>query len=89
MLEGALADFDGTTLTISHDRYFLDRTCTRILELADGEVTEYFGGYSDYLAEKERRKEVARLAEEEAARQRAAAAAQRARTPLAKGRRRG
>jgi ATP-binding cassette subfamily F protein 3 len=89
VLEGALADFDGTVLTISHDRYFLDRTCTRILELADGEVAEYFGGYSDYLAEKERRKEAARLAEEEAARQRAEAAAQRAHTPMAQGRRRG
>jgi ATP-binding cassette subfamily F protein 3 len=89
VLEGALADFDGTTLTISHDRYFLDRTCTRILELAEGEVTEYFGGYSDYLAEKERRKEAARAAEETAARQRADAAAQRARTATARGRRRG
>jgi ATP-binding cassette subfamily F protein 3 len=88
VLEGALADFDGTVLTISHDRYFLDRTCSRILELADGEVTEYFGGYSDYLTEKERREEAARLAEEEAVRQRAEAAARRARTATAKGRRR-
>ena len=45
----AIDKFDGTVLTISHDRYFLDRICTRILELADGEVTEYIGGYSDYV----------------------------------------
>jgi ATPase subunit of ABC transporter with duplicated ATPase domains len=35
-------------LVISHDRYFLDRTVNRILELKDGELKEYIGGYSDY-----------------------------------------
>lgn len=65
VLEGALADFDGTVLTISHDRYFLDRTCTRILELAEGEVAEYFGGYSDYVVEKARREEAANRARQD------------------------
>ncbi len=49
MLEDALNDFDGTVLVISHDRYFLDRTVTRIMELVDGHLVEYNGGYSDYL----------------------------------------
>jgi ATP-binding cassette subfamily F protein 3 len=53
-LEEALAAYDGTVLTISHDRYFLDRTCSRILELAEGEVREYGGGYSDYVEQKRR-----------------------------------
>ena len=83
VMEEAIDKFDGTVLTISHDRYFLDRICTRILELADGEVTEYIGGYSDYLEEKARRKAVAEAAVIEAARRRAeeeaARAAQRAR----------
>jgi ATP-binding cassette subfamily F protein 3 len=53
VLEDALADFVGTVLVISHDRYFLDRTVQRLLELKDGRLTEYLGGYSDYLAQRE------------------------------------
>ena len=45
-LEEALDRYDGTLLTVSHDRYFLDRVCTRILELDGGEVREYEGSYS-------------------------------------------
>jgi ATP-binding cassette, subfamily F, member 3 len=48
VLEGALEQFDGTVLAVSHDRYFLDRICTRVFEVRDGEVCEYPGGYSDY-----------------------------------------
>ena len=55
VLEEAINAFDGSVLTISHDRYFLDRICTRIYEIADGDLTEYAGGYSDYVEEKERR----------------------------------
>jgi ATP-binding cassette subfamily F protein 3 len=55
VLEAALNQFDGTLLTISHDRYFLDHTCTRILELAEGEIVEYQGSYSDYAEQKQRR----------------------------------
>ncbi len=48
VLENALEEFVGTVLVISHDRYFLDRTVQRIVELKDGRITEYAGGYSDY-----------------------------------------
>lgn len=48
-LEAALADFDGTILTISHDRYFLDRLVARIVELDEGQVRDYPGNYTDYL----------------------------------------
>ena len=48
VLENALSSFNGAALIISHDRYFLDRTVSRILELKDGKLTEYLGGYSDY-----------------------------------------
>lgn len=43
------------TLVVSHDRYFLDAVADRILELADGRLTEYAGGYSDYRAQKAQR----------------------------------
>jgi ATP-binding cassette subfamily F protein 3 len=49
VLEQALADFVGTVLVISHDRYFLDRTVDRLLAIEDGRLVEYLGGYSDYL----------------------------------------
>lgn len=52
VLEDALADFVGSVFVISHDRYFLDRTVDRLLELKDGCLTEYLGGYSDYLAQR-------------------------------------
>jgi len=54
VLENALADFEGTVLVISHDRYFLDRTVSRIVELAGGRLTEYAGAYSDYAQKKGR-----------------------------------
>ncbi len=50
VLENALNDFNGTVLVISHDRYFLDRTVSRIFALEDGSITGYIGGYSDYAA---------------------------------------
>ena len=52
VLEQSLADFDGTALVISHDRYFLDRVVDRIVELEDGALTGYLGGYSEYQAAK-------------------------------------
>jgi ATP-binding cassette subfamily F protein 3 len=52
VLEQALADFEGTVLVISHDRYFLDRTVSRIVELAEGQLREYLGGYSEYVEQK-------------------------------------
>ncbi len=52
VLEETLDEFVGTVLVISHDRYFLDRAVDRIVELRDGRLTEYLGGYTDYLAER-------------------------------------
>jgi ATP-binding cassette subfamily F protein 3 len=54
VLEEALAEFEGTALVISHDRYFLDRVVDHIVELDEGTLTEYIGGYSDYQAAKAR-----------------------------------
>jgi ATP-binding cassette subfamily F protein 3 len=54
VLEQALAEFEGTVLVISHDRYFLDRVVDRIVELDEGTLTSYSGGYSDYQAAKTR-----------------------------------
>lgn len=52
VLEDALEEFDGTVLVISHDRYFLDRSVERVVELENGVLNEYIGGYSDYQLEK-------------------------------------
>ncbi len=54
-LEDYLAHFHGTVLAISHDRYFLDRTVTRCIEVLDGKAEFYSGNYSFYAIEKERR----------------------------------
>ncbi len=51
-LEKALADYDGTLLIISHDRYFLDKLVHRIIEVKDHYIKEYEGNYSDYLAKR-------------------------------------
>ena len=51
VLEQALAEFTGTLLMVSHDRYLLDRIPTRIIELEDGKLRQYKGRYSDYLRE--------------------------------------
>jgi len=48
-----LAFYTGALLVISHDRYFLDQVVDKIWELKDGKITEYWGGYSDYLSQKE------------------------------------
>ena len=49
VLEGVLEDFEGAILTISHDRYFLDRVVDRVVELKDGGLRGYPGGYTEYL----------------------------------------
>ena len=56
-LEDYLARFKGTVLAISHDRWFLDRVVTRVIELVDGKAEFYSGNYSFYVEEKERRYE--------------------------------
>jgi len=52
VLEETLNEFVGTALIISHDRYFLDKTVDRIIELRNGRLTEFLGGYTDYLTER-------------------------------------
>lgn len=53
-LELALEGFGGTILAVSHDRYFLDRICTRTLELRDGKLRDYPGAYAWYVDNPER-----------------------------------
>jgi ATP-binding cassette subfamily F protein 3 len=48
VLESALERYDGTAVVISHDRYFLDRIADRIVEVRDGLLFSYDGGYSDW-----------------------------------------
>ncbi|MCO5228442.1 MAG: ATP-binding cassette domain-containing protein [Thermomicrobiales bacterium] len=53
-LEDALLEYDGTIISISHDRYFMDRVCTRILAIEDGVVRDYPGGYTYAIANPEK-----------------------------------
>lgn len=55
MLEEALADFDGSVLVVSHDRYFLDRVCDQIVAFEDAGVFVQPGNYSYYLEKKKER----------------------------------
>ena len=54
-LEGYIKAFKGTVLTISHDRYFLDRVAQRVIEITDGHAEFYSGNYSFYMDEKQAR----------------------------------
>ncbi len=54
-LEGYINSFKGTVLTISHDRYFLDRVADRVVEIVDGHGEFYSGNYSFYIEEKQTR----------------------------------
>ena len=56
-LEEFLKDYPSAYVIISHDRYFLDRTCRRIIELEYGRATSYTGNYSDFLVERDERRE--------------------------------
>ncbi len=51
-LEEALVDYEGSLITVSHDRWFLDQVVNRIWELQDGVVTVYYGTYTDYVRAK-------------------------------------
>ena len=53
LVEKKLNEFDGALLLISHDRELLDKLCTRIIEIEDGELTHYTGNYSAYMQQKE------------------------------------
>lgn len=52
-LEQALAQYEGTVLLISHDRYFLDKLVNRVMEIKNGSLKEYPGNYSYYLEKRE------------------------------------
>ena len=53
-IEGAVEEYDGVLLFVSHDRYFIDRFATRIWELQDGKIIDFQGNYQEYLAAKAR-----------------------------------
>ena len=63
VLENALIDFDGTLLFVSHDRYFINRIATTIIELSENGSTLYLGDYDYYLAKKAEQEELRLLAE--------------------------
>ena len=52
VLEGALDDFEGTILTVSHDRYFINKVATKVIEMSPEGAVEYLGNYDDYLEKK-------------------------------------
>jgi ATP-binding cassette subfamily F protein 3 len=56
-LEEFLQEYESAYVIVSHDRYFLDRCCRRIIELENGRAASYTGNYSDYLVEREERRE--------------------------------
>jgi len=53
-IEDALSDYEQTLLFVSHDRYFIEKFATRIWELRDGGITDFRGGYKEYLSWRER-----------------------------------
>jgi ATP-binding cassette subfamily F protein 3 len=57
-LESFLADYEGTVVIVSHDRYFLNRMVTSIAELAPSGLTVYPGDYDDYLEQREARRQL-------------------------------
>ena len=67
VLENFLNGFGGPVVTVSHDRYFLDKVANKILAFEDGGVREFFGNYTDYLDEKAFLQEQAALLEKEKA----------------------
>ncbi len=72
MLEEALADFDGSVICVSHDRYFLDRICDQIIAFEEDGVFVQPGNYSYYLEKRQAREAAARLQVQAAARDAAA-----------------
>ncbi|HEY3357264.1 MAG TPA: ABC-F family ATP-binding cassette domain-containing protein [Polyangia bacterium] len=76
-LEGALTSYEGTLVVVSHDRFFLDQVCTRLIVMEDGLVETEPGNYSDVRARRDARQKLAA--------ERAAAAAAAAPRPAADG----
>ncbi|MDQ2746056.1 MAG: ABC-F family ATP-binding cassette domain-containing protein [Acidobacteriota bacterium] len=59
-LENFLQNYETAFVIVSHDRYFLDRTCRRIIEIDRGKAITYKGNYSQFLIEREERREIQR-----------------------------
>lgn len=66
-LEHALAQYDGTLLIISHDRYFLDKIVKRVIEIKDHQIKTYEGNYSNYLEKRQAEQEIITPAKEKIA----------------------
>ena len=58
-LEGYLRDYPGAVLVVSHDRYFLDRVVTKVIEVENGQVSMYSGNYTAFAAKKQMLRETA------------------------------
>ena len=54
ILEDYLDSFNGIVITVSHDRYFLDRCCDTLFAFENGGIQQYIGGYSDYFEQKQK-----------------------------------
>ncbi|WP_100406134.1 ABC transporter ATP-binding protein [Bacillus solitudinis] len=65
ILEASLIDYPGTILFVSHDRYFLNRIATKMVELNQGQITTYLGDYDYYIAKKEETRQREELKEQE------------------------
>ncbi|WP_416829661.1 ABC-F family ATP-binding cassette domain-containing protein [Ectobacillus polymachus] len=65
ILENALIDFPGTILFVSHDRYFINRVASKVIELSKDGTIEYLGDYDYYIEKKAETLEIAQLKEEE------------------------
>ncbi|WP_203364618.1 ABC-F family ATP-binding cassette domain-containing protein [Bacillus sp. REN10] len=63
VLENALIDYPGTILFVSHDRYFINRLASKVLELSSEGLTEYLGDYDYYVAKKLEQEELAAIEE--------------------------
>ncbi len=64
-LEEALKAFEGTVIFVSHDRYFTEAVADRVVEISEGRINSYGGGYEGYKREKEKLAEEKRRSEEE------------------------
>ncbi|MFL0439599.1 ABC-F family ATP-binding cassette domain-containing protein [Enterococcus pernyi] len=61
VLENALIDYEGTLLFVSHDRYFINRIATKVIELSENGSKVYLGDYDYYLEKKKEEEEIAEL----------------------------
>ncbi|MCS0656348.1 ABC-F family ATP-binding cassette domain-containing protein [Cytobacillus firmus] len=64
ILENALIDYPGTILFVSHDRYFINRITTKVVELSGSGATEYLGDYDYYVEKKQEQEELLALNEQ-------------------------